>query len=266
MTASIIFDEEHYRLLNESREARVRAVLKDAIKTEGLHTAIDVGCGAGYFCGVLSSLGLNVTGIDGRKQNIEQSRRRVPQAQYSVANAEDKALPDLGEFDLVFCFGLLYHLENPFRAIRNLRAMTKKLLLVESVIYPGTEPTMGLVDEGFTDDQGLNHIAFYPTEACLAKMIYRSGFPHVSRFNPLPDHPFYRSSGSGRQVRTMLAASLTDLKSDLLKPIEEASSPIAPWDPSSGAPAPNLIEKVRRFSAKSFPEKLKTVRTIVKHR
>ena len=47
---------------------------------------------------------------------------------------------------------------------------------------------MALVDEGKTEDQGLNHIAFYPTEACLIKMLYRSGYSHVYVFNVPPDH------------------------------------------------------------------------------
>ena len=66
--------------------------------------------------------------------------------------------------------------------IRHLHAMTKNVLLVESVTFPGQEPIMALVDEGRTEDQGLNHLAFYPTESCLVKMLYRAGYSDVYGF------------------------------------------------------------------------------------
>src|SRR5580765_2579479 len=118
--------------------------------------------------------GPKVIGVDGRQQNVEEARRRFPEIAFRHCDAQDAALRALGQFDLVFCFGLLYHLENPLLTIRHLHAMTTKLLLVEAVIFPGEEPIMALVDEGMTEDQGLNHFAFYPTEACLIKMLYRA--------------------------------------------------------------------------------------------
>ncbi len=124
--------------------------------------------------------------------------------------------------------------------------MTKQLLLVEAVIYPGAEPIMGLVDEGLTDDQGLNHVAFYPTESCLVKMLYRSGFAHVYRFQPLADHIEYRNTSKTRQVRTMLAASHSPLASDRVVALQEAKSPVAPWDAYS-LPKQGLRGTIRKI-------------------
>src|SRR5262249_7759633 len=162
--------------------------------------AIDVGCGLGYFSALLKSLGFDVTAIDGRQQNVEEAARRHPGIVFKRCDAQSPELVQFGKFDLVFCFGLLYHLENPFLTIPYLLEMTKKLLLVEGVIYPGRDPVMGLVDEGATEDQGLNHVAFYPTESCLVKMLYRSGFARVYRFAPLADHIEYRDTPRTRQV------------------------------------------------------------------
>ena len=63
-------------------------------------------------------------GVDGRQENVEEAQRRFPQIPFRICNAQESALRDLGRFDLVFCFGLLYHLENPLIAIRQLCAMT----------------------------------------------------------------------------------------------------------------------------------------------
>ena len=230
MSKPLVFDAKHYESLNASRAAVVSALLDSLKPRLSLNTAIDVGCGVGYFSGLLNSLGFEVLAVDGRRQNVEEASRRIPGVTFKCCDAQSPQFLQLGTFDLVFCFGLLYHLENPFLTVRYLRKMTKHLLLVEGVIYPGQDPIMGLVDEGPTEDQGLNHVAFYPTESCLVKMLYRSGFAQVYRFQPLANHIEYRDTPKTRQVRTMLAASPLPLPSDRLAKLNEATSPVAPWD------------------------------------
>ncbi len=255
-----IFDAKHYEALNASRGAVVSTLLSELIGPLGLRTAVDVGCGLGYFSGLLKSLNLDVTGVDGRQQNVEEAERRFPGIGFKRCDAQDSALRALGEFDLVFCFGLLYHLENPLLTIRHLRSMATKLLLVEGVIFPGEEPIMALVDEGATEDQGLNHFAFYPTEACLIKMLYRSGFANVYGLTAQPNHPEYHSGKNSRRIRTILAASLEPLDSRLLQRVAEPSTRIAPWDPTSGVAQPYTLQRLRGLVSQSFPRKAKSAK------
>jgi len=245
LSAPRIFDAQHYERLNTSRGTSVSSLLSEFIGPLGLRTALDVGCGLGHFSGLLHSVGLQVTAVDGRQGNVEEGRRRYPQVSFRQFDAEDYALRELGKFDLVFCFGLLYHLENPMLAIRHLQAMTRALLLVEAVTFPGEEPIMALVDEGGTEDQGLNHLAFYPTEACLVKMLYRSGFTHVYGLKTQPDHPEYHEAINNRRTRTILVATFEPLQTNLLYRLAETSTPIAPWDPRSGAPERGVLKKLR---------------------
>jgi hypothetical protein len=77
----------------------------------------------------------------------------------------------LGWFDLVLCFGLLYHLENPLRAIRHLRGLTEKCLLLESMCLPEEKPSMLLREEPRQEDQSLTDVACYPSEGSLVKML-----------------------------------------------------------------------------------------------
>ena len=214
-----------------------------------------MGCGLGHFSGFLRSAGFQVTAVDGRSQNVEEASRRYPGVEFHTLDAEAPALRGLGQFDLVLCFGLLYHLENPFLTIRHLHALTSKLLLVESVIYPGSEPAMELVDEWPYDDQGLRHIAFYPTESCLLKLLYRAGFANVYRFAQLPDHPHYRGSRATPQLRTMLAASHDPLQTNLLKAVEETKNPLK-WRSDVEEPRQGLLERLRRHLKGPPPKKL----------
>lgn len=264
MNAPRIFDQQHYELLNRARGDVARALLGELKGPLGLRTAIDVGCGLGYFSHFLKSLGFEVTAIDGREQNLDEAQRRNPDIRFLRFDAEDAAILSLGKFDLVFCFGLLYHLENPMRAIRHLRGITNKLLLVEAVVYPGDEPTMVLVEESPDEDQGLRHFAFYPTEACLLKMLFRSGFPHAYRFSAQPNHPDYRRRNRQPRIRTMLAASDTSIYSQFLTTASEPKSPIHPCALPAANSQANATEKIRRFAKKPLKEKVKTIQRIMK--
>lgn len=258
MGSKLVFDQPRYDRLNAARSERVRELLQELQPRLGLRTAIDVGCGAGHFSGMLQSMGFEVTGVDGRRENVEESQRRHPGIVFKQMNAEDPALPQMGKFDLVFCFGLLYHLENPMLAIRNLHAMTKHLLLVEGLIYPGDEPIMGLVDEGHANDQGVNYFAFYPTEACLLKMFYRAGFAHAMRFRMQPNHPEYARGLGSRRARTMLAASPNPVRSALLETAMEPSATVRPWDAASGRT--DIAARTVRFIANHLPKRLVQLR------
>jgi SAM-dependent methyltransferase len=264
LSAPRIFDAKHYELLNSSRAAVVSELLSEVKNQLNLRTAVDVGCGLGFFSRLLQSLGLDVTAVDGRQGNVEEAERRSPGVAFRQFDAEDPRLRELGQFDLVFCFGLLYHLENPLQALRHLHAMTRHLLFVEGVIFPGDEPTMALVEEEIHEDQGLNHIAFYPTEACLVKMMYRCGFETVYGLAEQPKHPDYHCNGDARRVRTVLLGARSPIASRLLVGMRERSTPIRPWDSLSGVAEPGALRKLGRFVKKPLPEKMDTVKRFIK--
>jgi len=222
----------------------VRKVLPVLIGQLSLRTGLDAGCGLGHFSAFLNSLGFTVTGIDGRKENVEEAVRRVPNATFHTRDIEDPKLSDIGQFDLVLCFGLLYHLENPFRAIRNLHSLTDKVLLVESMCAPGVDASMELLDEYQKEDQGLTYVAFYPTEACLVKMLYRAGFPFVYGFVNPPDHADFQSTKGRKRARTMLVASNVRLDVAGLVALPE---PARPWD-IWAAPTLSWRTRLRRLA------------------
>ena len=220
------FDRSDSQEFTNARQNFVASFLEGAKHDVALSSALDVGCGVGYFTKFLSDLGFTAVGVDGREENSAESRRRYPGLTFVTANAEELVANEIGTFDLVLCFGLLYHLENPFRAIRKLHELTGKILLIESMCVPGEQARMELLDEGADDDQGLNYVAFYPSEPCLIKMMYRAGFPHVYRFAQLPDHAYYNSNIWQNRRRTMLAASYAPLNFPELKLAEEPIRPV----------------------------------------
>jgi SAM-dependent methyltransferase len=189
-----------------------------------------VGCGFGYFSALLVGLGFETRAIDGRPENAAEARARVPGLEVQVADAEDDSLRRAGSYDLVLGLGLLYHLENPFRAIRNLHALTGRILIIDSMCVPVRLPVLHLREENsVAEDQGLTPAVFYPSESCLIKMLYRVGFAVVSRPAWLPDHPEFRGTWKQKKVRTMLVATRSAFTSPLLVPLEEPRGWDDPW-------------------------------------
>jgi SAM-dependent methyltransferase len=229
MAKDWVFDKAYARGFTEARQATLRDVLPTLRQQADLGTALDAGCGVGYFSGFLRDLGFRVLAFDGRQENVQEARRRYPDIEFHTANIEDPNVQGLGCFDLVVCFGLLYHLENPFRAIRNLFGLARKVVLIESFSVPSPLPVVQLWDEGAVEDEALNRVAFYPSEACLVKMLYRAGFKFVYRFNPLPVHQDFTETPWRKRRRTMLAGSKTPLGSASLVPMREPMNGSDPW-------------------------------------
>jgi SAM-dependent methyltransferase len=202
-----LFDRSWTRNFTKLRQEFVTEFLGQVRVQFDLASAIDVGCGVGDLTKFLSDQGYRATGVDGRRENVAEAKRRYPNISFVVQDAEDLSKEDVGTFDLVLCFGLLYHLENPFRAIRRLHSLTDKLLLVETMRLPSSSSKMELLDEAVAEDQGLNYVAFYPSESCLVKMLYRVGFPFVYTFRTLPRDELYSESVWRKRLRTFLVAS-----------------------------------------------------------
>ncbi|MGB9591418.1 MAG: methyltransferase domain-containing protein, partial [Candidatus Kryptoniota bacterium] len=221
MNKTWVFDQEHTHRFSVARQRFLSNFLPDLIDRHQLKTALDAGCGIGFFSNYLTNLGLKTTAFDGRRENIAEAKNRYPEIEFHVYDIENPKVQDLGSFDLVLCFGLLYHLENPFRAIRNLYSLTEKLLIIESIIAPSPLPIGYLVNECQGEDQGLHYVAFIPSETCLIKMLYRAGFPFVYKLTTFPDHEDFRETLFRRRRRAFLAASKLRLDSTLFKLVPE---------------------------------------------
>jgi FkbM family methyltransferase len=223
------FDDRQALRLVEARGETMRRLLKKLVPALGLATAVDVGCGVGFFSQMLRECGLQVRGFDGRSQNVAEARARFPDIPFAQGDIENTAIRDAAKFDLVLCFGLLYHLENPLLAMRNLRALSGKCLLLESMCLPAERAETLLREEPRLDNQSLTDVAFYPSEAALVKMMYRAGFHVVYRLVSLPDHDDFRETATHKRRRTMLLASRFPVDFAGLRLCPEPHDSSDPW-------------------------------------
>jgi len=193
-------------------------------------SVLDVGCGVGHLAQFFVQRGCKVTCIDGRDENIAELRSRHPNLTAHVANVETDSLLAFGRFDVVFCYGLLYHLENPIAGLRNMAQVCDGLFLLETVIIDHSEPLLRLVDEpNETPNQTIGNLGSRPSPAYVAMALTRAGFRHVYGAKRPPDHHDFKfqwrndleCSRDGHLLRCIFVASRTPLDRPTLSPLAE---------------------------------------------
>ncbi len=78
-------------------------VMTERISGRGFANALDVGCGEGRFCRVLSGLGVAPIGIDPTEALLSLARSKAPGGDYRLGRAEDLPFAD-ERFDLVVSY------------------------------------------------------------------------------------------------------------------------------------------------------------------
>ena len=217
------FDTEEAARINQARLAH--------LETLGLLLAgkrvLDAGCGVGHHAEFYVERGCTVVCIDGRSENIAVLRSRHPGIEAHVANVERDDLGTYGRFDIIHCYGLLYHLENPAAALRNLAAVCNDAMIVETIVCDHALPVLRLADETKSSNQALSGLGCRPSPAFMAMVLNRIGFRFVYGAKHPPDHEDFHFNWRGngddrrddRNLRCVFVASRRELETDSLLPL-----------------------------------------------
>jgi hypothetical protein len=152
-------------------------------------------------------------------------------------NVEADSLSKLGRFDIVLCYGLLYHLENPVAALRNIAAACSDLLLLETMVLDHIEPLLRVVDEpSATLSQTVGALGSRPTPAFVTMALNRVGFPFIYAPQTPPQHPDFRFEWKGdlsftrgeQALRCVFIASRKELVNPDLVPLMQNDHTVAP--------------------------------------
>ena len=133
-----------------------------------------------------------VLGIEGRVANLARARLaagllQVEKLKFVQADLEKVPLAQFGKFDAIFCCGLLYHLPEPWRLLRQFSAVSSRAFLwthycleadVDTAMagYSGRMQSEGGLDEPLS---GLSSHSFWPTLDSLQRMLTDAGFAHL---------------------------------------------------------------------------------------
>lgn len=97
---------------------------------------LDIGCADGYFTFLAESRGASVVAIDSwPRQGFFLAHEVLgSKAEFHHMNIYDLGPDTLGMFDIVFFFGVYYHLKNPILALERIASMTREYAIIESEI------------------------------------------------------------------------------------------------------------------------------------
>jgi len=222
------FDTDAAHAINRARMGHLESL---GLALDG-KSVLDVGSGVGHLAQFFVGRGCRVVSVDARASNIESLRARYPGLEARVIDVETEPLSTLGRFEVVFCYGLLYHLENPLSALRNIASVCDGLLLLETIVCDHSAAVVALVDESVVSNQALGGLGCRPSPAYVTMALNRIGFPHVYAPRKPPDHPEFRfawrndlaSMRDGRNLRCVFVASRSELRMGTLVPLLSGAS------------------------------------------
>ncbi len=108
---------------------------------ESLHgkRVLDIGPWDGYYTFEMERRGAEVTAVDYVDMDTFRELHRLmgSKAKYHQLDVYELDPRTLGMFDIVLCFGVLYHLKHPLLALEKICAVTQDLCLLESFVVDG---------------------------------------------------------------------------------------------------------------------------------
>ena len=125
------------------QEPQVAPLFEHAIRHTGIGQGVavlDVGCGAGGFCGLAANAGATVAGIDASQALIEIARERVPAACLEVGDMQFLPYDD-DVYDVVTGFNSFQYAADPVAALREAGRVVKPGGTVHVVVWGREEHT-----------------------------------------------------------------------------------------------------------------------------
>ena len=145
---------------------------------------LDIGASDGFFSREVHRRGADVVSIDYRDRHqhgfgvMEQLYGH--RFDYRRANIYDLSAADLGQFDIILCLGVIYHLPDIMRAFAIIRSLARGIVLIETEadnqFCPDVAAARYYVDSTLNRDWTNFWV---PNRQCVVDMLQDSGFDVV---------------------------------------------------------------------------------------
>ncbi len=214
------FYSEHYQVHNTARLNHLASLGLPIARRK----VLDVGCGPGDHAEFFLERGCSLVAVDARPQCVAALKSRFPQVAAVQADMnQPNALAGLGNFEIVHCYGLLYHLEDPGTGIASMAAACDDLLLLESCVSARRSVEYLAANELMEDfTQSIRGVGCRPTRQWLFRSLSRY-FEFVYQTRTQPNHPEFPLDWSAisdgqNLIRVVLVASRRPLAIPALSP------------------------------------------------
>lgn len=205
---SELFGGDNYRTYNNARRLTFWSLHWNLAGKR----VLDVGGGDGTFAdSVFSPMGAILTVVDGRAEHIAALKRERPHlAARAMVCDLDNDFPSVypGKWDLVFGCGVLYHLGEPIKFLKNC-VSAAPLLFLETVVNNNEDDSLHFWRERDDYDQALNLMGARVTPAWLDRTLKEVGYDHVYE-PPIPEHKDFRLWENPETARVLRIAARGD--------------------------------------------------------
>ena len=141
-----VFDTPEALEINRARQDHLASLGLDLANKR----VLEVGAGVGRDTAFFEKLGCIVVSTDARPENVKEHLRRYPHRKGRV-EVVDLNQPGshkkFGDFDIVYCYGTFYHLNDPELCIRHLSENCKGLFLLETSVNPNDNGQLNRIEK-----------------------------------------------------------------------------------------------------------------------
>src|SRR5437660_6383614 len=130
------FLSEEYQRHNRRRQEHLASLGLDFTG----RSVLEVGAGIGDHTSFFLDRGCRVTVTDARPESLAWVAKRYPCVQTCLFDADRAAPEELQRHDVVYAYGVLYHLRDPENGLRTMGRLCGELLLLETCVSYGSEP------------------------------------------------------------------------------------------------------------------------------
>jgi SAM-dependent methyltransferase len=176
---------------------------------------LEVGAGVGRLTRFWEERDCQVISTDGRAGNVEENLRRHPWRDGYVYDADLEMSgqhTSFGTFDVVFCYGTLYHVSDPLQTIMELASVCNELFLLETRVFREDDGKVHRGSDTTIIDTSMHGRGCRPARDCLWHMLERF-FPYAYVPRTQPWHAEFPLSWPAKmkEVRAVFVASRVEL-------------------------------------------------------
>jgi hypothetical protein len=214
------FHSHHY-LRHNARRLEHLASLRIPVRGK---TVLEVGAGIGDHSSYYIDRGCTITITEERSENLRILESRYPDHNVHYLDMDHPQPVSQAPFDVVHCYGLLYHLSQPLRALTYLSECCRRVLILETCVSFGDQEAIHCIAEDPNDPtQAASGTGCRPTRPWIFATLKRL-FPHVYVPTTQPNHEEFPldwtkpEDRSGNLHRAIFIGSRTAIESDVLVP------------------------------------------------
>ena len=183
---------------------------------------LDIGCNAGFWSLQAIEAGCEyVLGVDGRDMHVEQAQlvfetKGIDADRYHFVQGDifEYDFSQHGEFDIVFYFGLMYHINKPVVLMEKIAAVNSDVVIIDTDLSTLKGPFLEIHHEPLDDPRNavFNTMVLWPTKQAVAAIARQSGYKVMMlepKFTDYTGSEAFQSDGR----RAFICAKQSDLSS-----------------------------------------------------